>query len=66
MRHIRRLRNEALREYLARSGATQPADDAVERMLLQNPFNDARADRRLSVDVDHHLYGARRRSHPRR
>ena len=53
---------EALTEYLARSGDARPSDDAIEDVLLADPFDDARPDPKLSVDVDHYLYGARRRS----
>ena len=56
---------EALSEYLARSGGVEPAADAVEEVLLQDPFEDPAPDPRLSADVDHYLYGAPRRS-PRR
>ena len=67
MRRAGRLHNEALRKYLVRSGATQPAADAVENLLL-GPFEDPHPDRRLCVDADHYLYGAPRRlrSGPRR
>jgi len=61
-----RLRNEALREYLARSGATKPTADAIEELLLRNPFEDPDPDRRLSVDVEKHLYLAPRRRRRRR
>jgi len=57
---------EALAEYLARSGGVEPAADAVEEVLIQSPFDDPAPDPRLSVDVDHYLYGARRRSRRRR
>lgn len=56
---------EALTEYLARSGDARPRDGAIEDVLLAEPFDDARPDPRLSVDVDHYLYGARRRSRRR-
>jgi hypothetical protein len=57
---------EALAEYLARSGNTQPAPDAIRGVLLAAPFDDPRPDPGLSVDVDHYLYGAPRRSRRRR
>jgi hypothetical protein len=57
---------EALAEYLARSGSAQPASDAIEAVLLAEPFDDPTPDRALSVDVDHYLYGAPRRSRRRR
>jgi hypothetical protein len=57
---------EALREYLARSGSTQPSADAVDRVLLSEPFDDPGPDPGLSVNVDHYLYGAPRRSRRRR
>lgn len=57
---------EALAEYLARSGSVKPADDAVDGVLLAEPFDDPTPDPHLSVDVDHYLYGAPRRSRPRR
>jgi len=53
---------EALVEYLARSGDVQPAADAVEELLLADPFDDPVGDPLLSVDADHYLYGAPRRS----
>ena len=57
---------EALSEYLARSGGVEPAADAVEEVLLQEPFVDPEPDPHLSTDVDHYLYGAPRRSRRRR
>jgi hypothetical protein len=53
---------QALAEYLARSGSTQPAPDAVKEVLLAEPFDDPAPDPGLSVNVDHYLYGAPRRS----
>jgi hypothetical protein len=53
---------EALTEYLARAGDACPRDEVVEDVLLAKPFDDPAADPMLSVDVDHYLYGARRRS----
>ena len=55
---------EALGEYLARSGGVQPAEEAVETILLAEPFDDPDPDSRLSVDVGHYLYGAPRRGRP--
>jgi hypothetical protein len=57
---------EALKEYLTRSADLRPSDDAVEDVLLAEPFDDPEPDRRLSIDVDHYLYGAPRRSRRRR
>ena len=57
---------EALSEYLARSGGVEPSADAVEEVLLAEPFDDPKPDPRLSIDVDHYLYGAPRRSRRRR
>jgi hypothetical protein len=57
---------EALQEYLARSGSAQPSEEALEAVLLGEPFDDPDPDPRLSVDVDHYLYGAARRSSRRR
>lgn len=53
---------EALVEYLARTGTTQPALEAVREVLLGEAFIDPRPDPYLSVDVDFYLYGTRRRS----
>ena len=52
---------EALQEYLVRSKDVQPAPDAVEKILLGEPFDDPVPDPQLSVNVDHYLYGAPRR-----
>ena len=50
---------EALEERLARAGASA---DPIEELLLADPFDaDPHPDPHLSVDVDHHLYGAPRR-----
>jgi hypothetical protein len=57
---------EALKEYLTRAGGVQPSDDAVDEVLLGEPFDDPEPDQRLSADVDHYLYGAPRRSRRRR
>jgi hypothetical protein len=57
---------EALSDYLARSESVQPSEEAVERVLLGEPFEDSEPDPHLSVDVDHYLYGAPRRSRRRR
>jgi hypothetical protein len=57
---------EALAEYLARSGGVEPAAEAVEEILLGQPFEDPEPDPRLSTDVDHYLYGAPRRPRRRR
>jgi hypothetical protein len=55
---------EALKDYLARVGGVEPSAEAVDDVLLGEAFDDPRPDPRLSVDVDHYLYGAPRR--PRR
>jgi hypothetical protein len=57
---------EALTEYLTRTGTTPPTPAAVQGVLLGQPYDDPNPDRRLSVDVDFYLYGARRRSRSRR
>ena len=57
---------EALREYLARSGSVQPSAEAVDEILLAEPFDDPDPDPELSSNVDHYLYGAARRSRRRR
>ena len=57
---------EALTEYLARSGSVQPSEEAVEELLLAEPFDDPDPDPELSSNVDHYLYGAARRSQRRR
>ena len=56
---------EALSEYLARTGGVEPSAEAVEEILLGEPFDDPEPDPRLSTDVDHYLYGAPRRSRRR-
>jgi hypothetical protein len=57
---------EALGEYLARTGGVEPSAEAVDEILLGKPFDDPQPDPRLSIDVDHYLYGAPRRSRRRR
>jgi hypothetical protein len=57
---------EALQEYLARAGNVQPAPEAVDEILLAEPFDDPRPDPALSLNVDHYLYGAARRTRRRR
>jgi len=56
----------SLREYLARSRRVQPSAEAIDEVLLRDPFDDPRPDPDLSVNVDHYLYGAARRSRRRR
>jgi len=51
---------EAVSEYLAK--ATPDHEDAVEEVLLAEPFDDPQPDPDLCVDHDHHLYGAPRRA----
>jgi hypothetical protein len=53
---------EALGEYLARVGGVQPSPDAVDEVLLAPPFEDPDPDPELSLNVDHYLYGAPRRT----
>lgn len=57
---------EALVECLARTGTATPAPEAMEAVLLDDPFDAPDPDRHLSVDVDAYLYGVPRRSQPRR
>ena len=57
---------EALGEYLARSGSVQPSAEAIDEVLLAEPFDDPDPDPELSSNVDHYLYGAARRSRRRR
>jgi hypothetical protein len=57
---------EALREYLARSGSVQPSAEAIDEILLGEPFDDPDPDPELSSNVDHYLYGAARRARRRR
>jgi hypothetical protein len=57
---------EAVRDYLARSGGVEASPDAIDEVLLADPFVDPDPDPALSVDVDHYLYGAARRSRRRR
>lgn len=57
---------EALGEYLARSGSVQPSAEAIDEVLLAEPFDDPDPDPALSSNVDHYLYGAARRSRRRR
>ncbi len=49
---------EALADYLARSA---PEADAIESFLLADAYDDPHPEPNLSIDVDHHLYGAQRR-----
>jgi hypothetical protein len=56
---------EALAEYLARSGGTRPSDEAIDEVLLAEPFDDPDPDPLLSLNIDHYLYGAPRRSRRR-
>ena len=57
---------EALNEYLARTGGVEPSAEAVDEVLLSEPFDDPEPDPKLSIDADHYLYGAPRRSRRRR
>lgn len=57
---------EALGEYLARAGGVQPSPEALDEVLLADPFDDPEPDPELSLNVDHYLYGAARRSRRRR
>lgn len=57
---------EALGEYLARTGSVRPSPEAIDEVLLAEPFDDPHPDPRLSTNVDHYLYGAARRARRRR
>ena len=57
---------EALRDYLLRSGGIEPSQEAIDEVLLAEPFDDRDPDPELSTNVDHYLYGAARRSRRRR
>ncbi|MBI2017241.1 MAG: hypothetical protein HYS77_17160 [Candidatus Rokubacteria bacterium] len=57
---------EALGDYLARSGSVQPSAEAIDEVLLAEPFDDPDPDPELSSNVDHYLYGAPRRPRRRR
>jgi HicB family len=61
-----RLVREALGEYLARAGGVQPSAEAIDAVLLAEPFDDPDPDPELSLNIDHYLYGAARRSRRRR
>lgn len=61
-----RLVREALGEYLARAGGVQPSPEAIDEVLLAEPFEDRDPDPELSTNVDHYLYGAPRRTRRRR
>lgn len=39
-----------------------PSNEAIEGVLLAEPFDDPEPDPELPTDVDHYLYGAPRRS----
>ena len=52
---------EALHAYLADT-AMRPSPDAINDVLLAEPFHDPDPDPYLSVDHDHYLYGAKRKS----
>jgi hypothetical protein len=56
---------EALADYLVRSGGVQPSPEAIDDVLLAAPFDDPDPDPELSVNVDHYLYGAARRTRRR-
>ena len=57
---------EVLGEYLARAGGVQPSPEAVDEVLLAEPYEDPDPDPELSTSVDHYLYGAPRRRTRRR
>lgn len=57
---------EALGEYLTRSGGVQPSAEAIDEVLLAEPFDDPDPNPDLSSNVDHYLYGAARRPRRRR
>ncbi|MBI1958284.1 MAG: hypothetical protein HYS36_03540 [Candidatus Rokubacteria bacterium] len=56
---------EALGEYLVRAGRVQPSPEAIDEVLLVEPFEDPDSDPELSMNVDQYLYGAPRRSRRR-
>ena len=45
---------------------TAKAEEAIDEVLLREPFDDPKPDPDLSANVDHYLYGAARRSRRRR
>ena len=53
---------DALTEYLARPGSGLPDDAAVDEILLAPPVGGTADDASVSVDHDHYLYGAPRKS----
>ena len=54
---------EALGEYLARAGGVELClAEAIDAVLLAEPFDEPHPDPELSLNVDHYLYGAARRS----
>jgi hypothetical protein len=57
---------DALTDYLVRTGDGCPSDEAVDEILLAEPYDDPTPDASLSLDADHYLYGAPRRSRKRR
>lgn len=56
---------EALGEYLTRVGGVQPSPEAIDEVLLAEPFEDPDPDPELSINVDHYLYAAPRRTRRR-
>ncbi len=60
------LMREALGDYLARAGSVRPSTEAIDEVLLAEPFDDPDPDPELSSNIDHYLYGAARRSRRRR
>lgn len=57
---------DALTEYLARPGAGLPDDAALDEILLAPPADGTADDASVSVDHDHYLYGAPRKTRPAR
>jgi hypothetical protein len=53
---------KTVRHARGRLDPTQPAPGAIDDVLLAEPFDDPAADPGLSVEVDHYLYGAARRT----
>ena len=43
----------------------QPSAEAIDNVLLSEPFEDPDPDPELSLNVDHYLYGAARRTRAR-
>jgi hypothetical protein len=57
---------ELVREALEAQLAREEGGDPVVERLTRDPYDDPKPNPHLSVDVDHHLYGAPRRSRAKR